>query len=114
MGVTAYELSPILLLMQKGGWVYILTNKHHTVLYTGVTSNLVGRMLEHRGGVYPSSFTKPYNTDKLVYYSLYDTLEEAIDEEKRVKAGSRSAKLKLIEQQNPRWEDLWLKEVSRW
>ncbi len=60
--------------MQKGGWVYIITNKHHTVLYTGVSSNLVARIQEHKSKVYPSSFTSRYNVDKLIYYCLYDTI----------------------------------------
>jgi putative endonuclease len=100
--------------MQKGGWVYILTNKHHTVLYTGVTSNLVGRMQEHTSNDYPSSFTARYNTSKLVYYFLYESIGEAILEEKRIKAGSRAAKLKLIRLCNPRWDDLWLTDVCKW
>jgi len=100
--------------MKKGGWVYIVTNKYHTVLYTGVTSDLVGRMQEHRSKCYPSSFTARYNADKLVYYYLYDTIEEAIEEEKRIKGGSREAKMKLISQLNAAWDDLWLKDVSKW
>ncbi len=71
--------------MQKGGWVYILTNKHHTVLYTGVTSDLVGRMQEHRSKFYSSSFTARYNVSKLVYYFLFETISEAIADEKRIK-----------------------------
>ncbi len=74
--------------MQKGGWVYILTNKHHTVLYTGVTSNLPARINEHSTKHYPFSFSARYNADKLVYYKLYDTIEEAITEEKRTKGGT--------------------------
>lgn len=100
--------------MQKGGWVYILTNTHHTVLYTGVTSDLVGRMQEHRSKRYPSSFTARYNVGKLVFYFLYETIEEAIAEEKRIKGGSRAAKIKLIALRNPAWDDLWLKDVCKW
>ncbi len=100
--------------MQKGGWVYILTNKHHTVLYTGVTSDLPGRMGQHIGKAYPFSFTARYNVEKLVYYKLYDSIVEAITEEKRVKGGNRAGKIKLIKSLNPSWDDLWLSEVCKW
>tara|TARA_A100001015_G_C14533533_1_gene535089 strand:+ start:167 stop:469 length:303 start_codon:yes stop_codon:yes gene_type:complete len=100
--------------MQKGGWKYILTNKHHAVLYTGVTSNLIGRMQDHRTKAYASSFTSRYNVDKLVYYHLYESIEEAIADEKRIKGGNRAAKLKGLESLNPAWNDLWLKEVCKW
>ncbi len=82
--------------MQKGGWVYILTNKYHTVLYTGVTSNLPARINEHLIKYYSSSFSAKYTADKLVYYKLYDTIVEAIIEEKRIKGGNRLAKIKLM------------------
>ncbi len=65
--------------MYKGGWVYILTNKRHTVLYTGITANLPARIREHITRQYPASFTARYNVDKLVYYKLYDTIEEAMN-----------------------------------
>lgn len=100
--------------MQKGGWVYILTNKHHTVLYTGVTANIIGRMLDHQAKTYASSFTARYNVHKLVYYCQYDSIEEAIAEEKRIKGGSRAAKIALVGSLNPLWKDLWLEEVSKW
>ena len=87
--------------MNNGGWVYIMTNKHHTVLYTGVTSDLVGRMLQHRSKEFGGSFTERYNIEKLVYYFLYDSIEDAIREEKRIKGGSRTAKIALIEKLNP-------------
>jgi putative endonuclease len=100
--------------MRKGGWVYILTNKHHTVLYTGVTSNLVARMQDHINKTYTSSFTAKHNAHKLVYYKLYDTIEETIAEEKRIKGGNRLAKIKRIEAINPKWIDLWLEDVCKW
>ncbi|MFN2440350.1 MAG: GIY-YIG nuclease family protein [Chitinophagaceae bacterium] len=99
--------------MQKGGWVYILTNKHHTVLYTGVTSNLPARINKHLTKYYPFSFTAKYNADKLVYYKLYDSIIEAITEEKRIKGGNRLAKIKLIEAMNLTWTDLWLEDVCK-
>ena len=91
-----------------------MTNKTHTVLYTGVTSDLIFRVQEHMDKVYAKSFTKKYNVTKLVYYRSFSTIEEAIAEEKRIKAGSRQQKLNLIAGINPKWEDLWKKEVSRW
>ena len=71
-------------------------------------------MGQHISKVYPFSFTCRYNVDKLVYYYLYDSIVEAITEEKRIKGGSRAAKIKLIESLNPSWNDLWLSEVCKW
>ncbi|MDR6783790.1 putative endonuclease [Pedobacter africanus] len=92
--------------MEKGGWVYILTNKYHTVLYTGVTSDLRQRTYDHQNGTYPGSFTSRYKAAKLVYYYFYDSIEDAINEEKRIKAGSRQKKILLINQMNLSWRDL--------
>jgi putative endonuclease len=83
--------------MERGGTVYIMTNKRKTVLYTGVTSSLMSRVMKHRNGAYPDSFSFKYNTIHLVYYKFFGTIEEAIAEEKRIKAGSRKQKIKLIE-----------------
>ena len=92
--------------MEKGGVVYIITNKYNKVLYTGVTSNLKTRIKEHKEKHYPKSFSARYNIDKLVYYKFYSTIEEAIAEEKRIKSGSRKAKIELIESFNFNWKDL--------
>jgi putative endonuclease len=100
--------------MERGGCVYILTNKYHTVLYTGVTSNLIGRMQQHREKTYPNSFSAKYNTHKLVYYKAYPTIEEAIAQEKKIKGGSRQKKIELINSLNPNWNDLYETEVSKW
>jgi putative endonuclease len=100
--------------MIRGGCVYIMTNKHHTVLYTGVTSDLIMRVQQHLSKEFKGSFTDKYEISKLVYYCFYSSIEEAIAEEKRIKGGSREKKIRLIESINPLWEDLWLKEVSRW
>jgi len=99
--------------MQKGGSVYIITNVHHEVLYVGVTSNLIQRILQHKNKIFQMSFSNKYNLDKLVYHESFLTIEEAISEEKRIKGGSRAKKIKLIENKNPGWKDLW-EEVSRW
>jgi len=85
--------------------VYILTNKSHTVLYTGVTSNLGKRVHEHKTKIVPG-FTSRYNVDKLVYYETTDDIQAAIAREKQIKAGSRQKKIALIESMNPEWKDL--------
>ena len=82
--------------MERGGYVYIMTNKNHTTLYTGVTSDLEGRAWEHKNHIYPNSFTDRYNLEKLVYYDFFGTIEEAIAAEKQIKSGSRRKKEDLI------------------
>jgi putative endonuclease len=90
-----------------GGCVYIMTNKRHNVLYTGVTSELIGRVWEHKTHFHPNSFTAKYNCEKLVYYCFYSRIEEAIAVEKAIKGGSRKAKMLLINSLNPEWIDLY-------
>jgi putative endonuclease len=99
--------------MQRGGTVYMMVSLNHNALYTGVTSDLISRVQEHKSKVNPFSFTAKYNCVKLVYYKSYSTIEEAIDEEKRIKGGSRLKKERLINSMNPQWNDLW-EEVSKW
>ncbi len=101
-------------MMERGGCVYIITNKNNRVLYTGVTSNLKERIYQHKSKHFKSSFTSKYNVEKLVFYKFFSTIEEAISEEKRIKGGNRISKIKLIESINPLWEDLWEKEVCKW
>jgi len=74
-------------------------------LYTGVTSNLVKRIYEHKNGVVPG-FTKSYGCKRLVYFEMHNDMENAIAREKQIKAGSRDKKLTLIENMNPKWDDL--------
>ncbi len=100
--------------MQRGGTVYIMTNQLKTVLYTGITSDLIHRVQEHKSKKYPHSFTAKYNVVHLVWFCSFSTIEEAIDEEKRIKADNRAQKCALINAANPNWEDLWEKEVSKW
>jgi putative endonuclease len=100
--------------MERGGTVYILTNKRHTVLYTGVTADLLSRISEHLHRENSYSFTAKYNCVKLVYYCFYSTIDEAIAEEKRIKGGSRNDKLRLINTTNPEWKDLYEREVRFW
>ena len=107
----AKKRTPIFLycvmVMQRGGCVYIITNKTHSVLYTGVTSDIASRIWDHRNKTYPQSFTAKYNCDKLVYYRFYFHIEEAITAEKVLKAGSRQTKIDLVNQLNPAWKDLY-------
>ena len=85
--------------------VYILTNKNHTVLYVGVTSNLVKRIGQHKSKFY-KGFTSRYNCDQLMYYRVFDDIRDAITYEKKLKAGNRANKEKLINLMNPEWKDL--------
>jgi putative endonuclease len=85
-------------------FVYILTNRWHTVLYTGVTNDLERRLGEHRSG--SSRFTARYNVGKLVYLEEYADPGTAIAREKQIKAGSRARKIALVERLNPTWRDL--------
>ncbi len=90
----------------KQYYVYILTNPHHTTLYTGVTNDLVRRVYQHKQGL-GSVFTRKYNVHKLVYYEMGNDVHAALTREKQIKAGSRQKKLDLINAQNPEWKDLY-------
>jgi putative endonuclease len=92
--------------MQRQYFVYILTNPHHSVLYTGVTNDLLGRVWRHRAGV-GGKFTAKYACSKLVFFEIYLDSYNAIAREKQIKAGSRNRKITLIEQLNPAWIDLY-------
>ena len=87
-------------------YVYIMTNAHHTVLYTGVTNHLARRVYEHKNGL-GSIFVKKYNVHKLVYYEIGNDARTAIAREKQIKGGSRKKKLDLINKMNPEWKDLY-------
>ena len=93
--------------MQKGGYTYILTNKIHTTLYIGVTSDLLNRTLQHKEHFYKTSFSHKYNLEKLVYYQYFDSIEEAIAYEKKLKKWRREKKIDLINTINPEWKDLF-------
>lgn len=90
----------------KPGFVYILTNPSHTVLYTGVTSHLPLRIQQHQEKYYQGSFTARYNVTKLVYWEAFQEIGDAIAREKQIKGGSRQKKLALIVSMNPEWRDL--------
>ena len=90
----------------KQYYVYIMTNKINTVLYTGVTSDLKKRIWEHKEKVI-DGFTKNYNINKLIFFEIYNDPENAILREKQIKAGPRNKKVKLIIGINPEWKDLY-------
>jgi putative endonuclease len=83
-----------------------MTNKNNTVLYTGVTNDLMRRVAEHKAGK-GGKFTAKYRVTKLVYYECGDDINAAIDREKQIKGGSRQNKLNLINAMNPEWKDLF-------
>ncbi len=90
----------------KNPAVYILASGRNGTLYVGVTSDLVGRVYQHKHKLV-KGFTEKYGCDKLVYYEMHETMESAITREKQIKAGSRKKKLELIESMNPEWLDLY-------
>lgn len=87
--------------------VYIITNEHNTVLYTGVSADLVQRIIDHRNKIFKGSFSDRYNLYKLVYYECFMSISEAIKREKQVKKYSRKKKIALIVKENPGWNDLF-------
>jgi len=86
--------------------IYIMTNKNNTVLYTGVTNNLLRRVAEHKAGK-GGVFTSKYKITKLVYFECGGDINTAIDREKQIKGGSRQKKEDLINDINPEWNDLF-------
>ena len=92
--------------MNKQYFVYIMTNRHNTVLYAGITSHLKKRVWEHKKGLV-MGFTRKYNITKLVYYEVFGNVLDAITREKRIKGGSRKRKVALIESMNKEWRDLY-------
>lgn len=86
--------------------VYILANQRNGTLYVGVTSDLPQRVWQHRNNLV-EGFTRRHHVHLLVYYELHDTMEAAIQREKRIKKWRRAWKLSLIEQHNACWQDLW-------
>jgi putative endonuclease len=92
--------------MARQSYVYILTNGTNRVLYTGVTSDLVRRVWQHKEGL-SSGFTKKYRATKLVYYEVFSDIRDAITREKQIKKGPRQRKIDLINSMNPEWRDLY-------
>ena len=92
----------------KQGWVYIMNNNRNGTLYTGVTSELAVRIVQHRSGS-GSKFCSKYGLNRLVYVEPHARIDEAIAREKSIKAWRRSWKIRLIEGANPEWQDLFEK-----
>ena len=92
--------------MKKSYYIYIMTNKYNTVLYTGVTNDLQRRIYQHKEK-FNKGFTQLYNINKLVYYEIMSDIRDAIEREKQIKAGSRKKKLALIHSFNRLWKDLY-------
>ena len=92
--------------MSEKFYVYIMTNKRNTVLYTGVTNDLKIRVYEHKEKL-ADGFAKKYNITKLVHYEVSEDIESAILREKQIKAGSRQKKIDLVNSQNKEWADLY-------
>ena len=92
--------------MAKQFYVYILASKRNGTLYTGVTSNLIQRVWQHKHDVI-QGFTRKYNVKTLVYYEVHENAESALTREKKIKRWRRSWKLDLIENSNPGWRDLY-------
>ncbi len=86
--------------------IYIMANKKNGILYTGVTSNLIKRVYEHKSKL-TDGFSKRYNCTLLVFYEQCESIISAIAREKQIKAGSRLKKVQLIESMNPEWRDLY-------
>ena len=92
--------------MEKQPAVYIVCNVRNGTLYTGVTSNLPARIWQHKDGTF-EGFSKRYGCDRLVWFELHETMDAAIAREKQIKEWKRSWKLRLIEERNSDWNDLY-------
>ena len=92
--------------MRKRFFVYILASKKNGALYTGVTSSLVQRVWQHKNKEV-EGFTQKYDVDRLVYYEIHEDSMEAITREKQLKKWKRAWKVRLIEEKNPEWRDLY-------
>ena len=99
--------------MERGGCVYIMTNKNRTVFYIGVTSDLQSRVIQHREKFYASSFTAKYNLFNCIYFEAFFSIEEAIAREKIIKKWRREKKMQLIYELNPKGRDLW-EDIKEW
>ncbi|RJQ15014.1 MAG: GIY-YIG nuclease family protein [Nitrospiraceae bacterium] len=91
---------------EKQYYIYLMTNKDHNVIYTGITNDLKRRACEHKEKIV-EGFTKRYNINKLVFYEICRDVENAIVREKQIKAGSRAKKIAIINKLNPEWNDLY-------
>ncbi|MCF6182109.1 GIY-YIG nuclease family protein [Lutibacter sp.] len=98
----------------KKSFVYFMVNKNNSVIYIGITSNIIKRVYQHKTKAY-KGFTSKYNCDKLVYFEEFNDIQQTIEREKQLKAGNRSNKVNLIETINKNWKDLsadWIFETT--
>ncbi len=86
--------------------VYLLTSRRNGTLYTGVTSNLIQRVWQHKNNLV-DGFTKKYSVHNLVWFEVHETMQSAIEREKAIKEWRRAWKIELIESVNPQWRDLY-------
>jgi len=93
-------------MLRKNPTIYILANKPFGTIYIGVTSDLIKRIYEHKEGLVPG-FTQKYGCKILVYYEQFESMIDAMEREKQIKAGSRIKKIALIKNINPKWDDLY-------
>ncbi len=91
----------------NGGFIYIISNTHNTVIYTGVTNNLIRRIREHKERLKSNSFASKYNIHKLLYSEYFERIEDAIYREKQIKKWKREWKFNLIKESNPTLRDLF-------
>jgi putative endonuclease len=103
---STYTESIFNIMTMKTPCVYMLANQKNGTLYTGVTSDLIARIYEHKNNLI-DGFTKKYQVHDLVWYELHETMGEAISREKQLKKWRRKWKKELIEQENPQWGDLY-------
>jgi len=94
-------------MFEKTFYVYILSSQKNGTLYVGVTNNLMKRIWEHKNKLV-DGFTKKYEIHHLVYYEIHDNPESAIQREKQIKKWNRLWKIRLIEEKNPEWKDLYI------
>ena len=92
--------------MKSGGYIYIMTNDKMGTLYIGSTSDLIGRVWQHKNKTF-RGFTSKYNLDKLVYYEWHNCLENMVQRERQLKEWNRNWKIRLIIQKNPNWDELY-------
>jgi len=97
--------------MEKIYYIYILTNKWHTVFYTGITNDLIRRVFEHKMHLV-DGFTKRYNVDKLVYFEQTTDIHAALHREKLIKKWKRTFKFDAINRMNPEWKDLYIEMIG--
>lgn len=97
--------------MDKKGYVYILASKPYGTLYIGVTSDLIGRVWDHKHNII-KGFTQKYNVHMLVWYQEFELITDAIYKEKQLKEWHRNWKIRLIKETNPCWKDLYEKIIE--